>query len=188
MALQELLGRLWHQSLYGGERLLNVGRLLEQSCPWTRATPSLKMLEFLTSECKELEEEIQTVRHAEPGSNENLEITKELGDIIFDTMLLAIACKREFAVDLERCLDLAAQKVERRTPYMVWGTRFTRGVTLEQAEVMWQEEKALAKTVNTKPLDSLPRRYFNMLLLHKTEIALLSGLCFGILIGRGLKE
>ena len=145
------------------------------------------MLAFLKSECAELEEEIALRERCSSDQDNTLELTKELGDIVFDTMLLAIACKREFKVDLQQCFHLAALKVERRTPYMLWGSKFTRGITLQQTEQMWQEQKKLGKT-DTAALGMDrdlhgPLRYVQLIHRYKVGTALVAGICIGFIIG-----
>ena len=141
------------------------------------------MLGFLTSECAELEEEITRLENKDSSGESTLELTRELGDIIFDTMLLAIACEREFNVDLQHCVDIAAQKVEGRTPYMLWGAQFTRDVTLKRTKTMWQEQKALAKSGEVTARDRRPLRFLRPAQRHKHELLLLAGFSIGFCFG-----
>ena len=111
-----------HKQLYGRERLFNVIKCLSISCPWTKSITPPTMLTFLESELKELRHELdilskskkeaaannddQTISNDDGGDNDNNSDSKvtlqnnkdalisEVGDIIFDVLVLEMAIRR----------------------------------------------------------------------------------------------
>eukprot|EP00554_Chaetoceros_debilis_P000860 CAMPEP_0194096256 /NCGR_PEP_ID=MMETSP0149-20130528/57249_1 /TAXON_ID=122233 /ORGANISM="Chaetoceros debilis, Strain MM31A-1" /LENGTH=179 /DNA_ID=CAMNT_0038782225 /DNA_START=486 /DNA_END=1021 /DNA_ORIENTATION=- len=74
------------------------------------------------------------------------EIVSEVGDIIFDVLMLEMAIRREYDIDMEEAWQAAAEKVERRTPYIKeWGDGVTTASTVEDTEKIWQQVKKKEK-------------------------------------------
>lgn len=92
-----------HTQLVGRDRLYNVVSCLAEECPWTKTMQSHDMLNFLSSEVKELQEEIDGLgADREENSTEDLlstderksAIISELGDLIFDVLMLEMMMRR----------------------------------------------------------------------------------------------
>eukprot|EP00591_Stephanopyxis_turris_P012044 CAMPEP_0195518654 /NCGR_PEP_ID=MMETSP0794_2-20130614/13431_1 /TAXON_ID=515487 /ORGANISM="Stephanopyxis turris, Strain CCMP 815" /LENGTH=209 /DNA_ID=CAMNT_0040647669 /DNA_START=153 /DNA_END=782 /DNA_ORIENTATION=+ len=68
-------------------------------------------------------------------------LVSELGDVLFDAIMLEMMCRRDFNLNPSEAWDAAAEKVERRTPYMKdWGDG-SEAKTSAEAELMWQAAK-----------------------------------------------
>lgn len=110
-----------------------------------------EMLLFLESEVHELREEMtmsDTLVQKEA-------IISELGDILFDTLMLEMLLRKEYGFGVHAAWDAAATKVERRTPYMSeWGDGITFAETVEEAEAIWQNVKQKEKQDEQKRSDS----------------------------------
>ena len=82
----------------------------------------------LGAECEELSQEFPVVadvntdaRDKEDGAGpavDRLRLVSELGDVLFDALMLNGACTRAFGLDPEAAWNAAVEKVERRTPYV----------------------------------------------------------------------
>lgn len=82
-------------------------------------------------------------------------IISELGDILFDTLMLEMLLRKEYNFGCHEAWDAAATKVERRTPYMrEWGDGITTAETVEEAETIWQNVKKKEKHNLQKQLES----------------------------------
>jgi len=78
-----------------------VIKCLSESCPWTKSITSEMMMGFLESELKELKDELVIMKscktNVEKISNNvdnKKEIVSEVGDIIFDVLMLEMAIRR----------------------------------------------------------------------------------------------
>ena len=117
--------QLPHKDLYGRARLFNVIQYLHVSCPWSKSVTSETMLDFLESEIKELRDELTTMKkcaneeekkYSRDGDDDNTATTSssnnkaalvsEVGDIIFDVLMLEMALKRY----VWRCLIVSITK------------------------------------------------------------------------------
>mmetsp|Transcript_30809 Transcript_30809/g.35567 ORF Transcript_30809/g.35567 Transcript_30809/m.35567 type:complete len:100 (+) Transcript_30809:121-420(+) len=97
---------LAHKELRGKERLYNVVSCLSKNCPWTISQTSNKMIEYLESEVKELKNEllpVESVKEASMKEEKNAilsvkgnsrAIVSELGDVIFDVLMLEMMLQR----------------------------------------------------------------------------------------------
>lgn len=109
-----------HNQLKGQARLTSVVKYLEKSCPWTASITPLEMLQWLKSELDEIEKELKLLNAwkewSEKKSNnvgdddeigEEREqrriaeyecltnaLTSEMGDILFDTVMLEMIIRR----------------------------------------------------------------------------------------------
>mmetsp|Transcript_30808 Transcript_30808/g.35566 ORF Transcript_30808/g.35566 Transcript_30808/m.35566 type:complete len:229 (+) Transcript_30808:121-807(+) len=149
---------LAHKELRGKERLYNVVSCLSKNCPWTISQTSNKMIEYLESEVKELKNEllpVESVKEASMKEEKNAilsvkgnsrAIVSELGDVIFDVLMLEMMLQREYGFDAEEAWQVASEKVERRTPYVrEWGDGVTAPTTIEDTKKIWQEVKKREK-------------------------------------------
>ena len=119
------------------------------------------MLSWLSSECTELQDELRLVNNNityNDGYNNNnniiisinpsvkKRIISELGDVLFDALMLEMICRREFGFGKEDAWEAAYLKVERRTPYMgAWSDGKTTANTPEEAKEIWQMIKKQEK-------------------------------------------
>jgi len=78
-----------------------VIKCLSESCPWTKSITSEMMMGFLESELKELKVELVIMKSCKTNVekiNNNVdnkkEIVSEVGDIIFDVLMLEMAIRR----------------------------------------------------------------------------------------------
>lgn len=92
-----------HAQLVGRDRLYNVVSCLAEECPWTKTMQSHDMLNFLSSEVKELQEEIEgfaadqkenAIRDLLPTDERKNAIISELGDLLFDVLMLEMMMRR----------------------------------------------------------------------------------------------
>ena len=131
-------------TLRGESRLDAVVSELNKSCPWTLSLTPQKMTTFLKSECGELQRELNRPHSSNDSSNElppNLtSIKSEVGDILFDALMLNTICSRHYSYSPSECFDVASAKVERRTSYMLWGDG-EGGETVDDCERIWREGK-----------------------------------------------
>jgi len=80
---------------------------------------------YLSSECTELQTEL--LQHQSTDLPPNLtSIKSEVGDILFDALMLNHISSRRYNYTVEECFDVAAAKVERRTSYMEVSERSER--------------------------------------------------------------
>ena len=92
-----------HAQLVGRDRLYNVVSCLAEECPWTKTMQSHDMLNFLSSEVKELQEEIEgfaadqkenAIGDLLPTDERKNAIISELGDLLFDVLMLEMMMRR----------------------------------------------------------------------------------------------
>ena len=107
-------------------------------CPWTSRTKASEMVRFTESEVLEVKEEMA----ADPVNEEDLE--EELGDLMFDVLLLMKICERDYSgrVSYERSLKRCAKKIKDRCPH-VFGKEVA--TTKEEAHAIWNRVKKAQK-------------------------------------------
>ena len=114
-----------------------VGRL-GRECPWTKSQNTADMLYWTRKECLEVEEVLRT------KEVDGDELTKELGDVLFDVlMMIEVSGRDRPAITLESCAASACGKLRRRSPYLFFGSV---PATVEEAEAAWQAGKQLEQT------------------------------------------
>ena len=122
-------------------------------CPWTRRQRTLDMIFYLRKELIEVEEEMRR------DSVDGPALAKELGDVLFDALMLIEVTRREHAeVSLDACAASACSKLRRRCPYIFGGPQVS---TVEEAESAWQaakraEREAAARAEPTLPVAAVP--------------------------------
>lgn len=98
----------------------------------------------IISEVHELREELSRAKISREA------IISELGDILFDTLMLEMLLRKEMNFGVNEAWEAAARKVERRTPYMKpWGDGSILAETMEEAEAIWKSVKRKEKEENT---------------------------------------
>ena len=97
------MSALSHTQLVVRDRLCNVVSCLAEECPWTKTMQSHDMLNFLSSEVKELQEEIEglaaeqkdnAIEDLLPTDDRKTAIISELGDLLFDVLMLEMMMRR----------------------------------------------------------------------------------------------
>lgn len=84
--------------------------------------------------------------HSTLSPEQHERLVSELGDVLFDALMLHGACTRAYRLDPEAPWRAAVAKVERRTPYMaLWGDGVAKAATIEEAEGHWQTAKRKEK-------------------------------------------
>lgn len=156
----------WRPDLVGPMRLLEVVNELAAGCVWTQSIAPLDMLHQLRSECDEVELEVTrllpkgtsqaepAVCHGRDGRGCTRALVAELGDVLFDALMVHAVFTREFKLDPQAAWKSACRKVEGRTPYMTWGDGSARADTVEQAEAHWQASKRREKLAAAASLPS----------------------------------
>ena len=122
----------------GIEQLENVVNSVLERCPWTSQTKATAMINYTQSEISEVKEELARERVHE----EDLE--EELGDLMFDVLLLLKICQRDFGgkVSYNRALKRCAKKIKDRCPH-VFGRE--TAATKEEAHAIWKRVKEAQK-------------------------------------------
>ena len=110
-----------------------VEALVAKKEPWTSKQTHADLLFYVRKELLETEEAIR-------GNASAKEINAELGDVLFDCMLLIAICQRDMAggISIESAAESAVVKLTRRCPHL-----FTNGKMPEahEAEAAWQRAK-----------------------------------------------
>ena len=102
-------------------------------CPWTRQQKASDMMYYLRSEILEVEKELRQ------DTVDGEALSKELGDVLFDALMLIEVAKRDHPkVSLDACTASACAKLRRRCPYIFDGPSVS---TIEEAEAGWQAAK-----------------------------------------------
>lgn len=117
-----------------------VQRLGDGECPWTKQQSAADILFYLRTEMIEVEEVLRK-QHKQPASSPELaqELVGELGDVLFDALLLIRVCERDQAgVSLQKVCDSANRKLRRRCAYLFDGSGVS---SMEDAEAVWQAAK-----------------------------------------------
>lgn len=118
----------------GIEQLEHVVDSVLERCPWTSQTKVNAMISFTESEIIEVKEELAVDRINEA------DLEEELGDLMFDVLLLLKICERDFEgkVSYNRALQRCAKKIRDRCPH-VFGRETAR--TKEEAHAIWKRVK-----------------------------------------------
>ena len=111
----------------------------------------MSMLGWLSSECEELKEELLSLdeRGGALDGNERKKIVNELGDVLFDALMLEMVCRRDLNLNVSEAWEVACEKIERRTPYMSeWGKEGCVAKKAEEATKLWMSEKSKENVEN----------------------------------------
>jgi len=106
----------------------------EDGCPWVKAQTAAKHIQELKKELAEVESALQK------GDNENL--AEELGDVLWDILMLIRICEDEQNIDVKKSLTILRDKMIRRRPYL-FGEETAE--TAEDALRIWNRVKAEEK-------------------------------------------
>ena len=150
----------------GAAALLDVvARLLAppgppaHGCPWSAGVDARAMLAWLASETDEISEALDDCDAANADADADAAaaaaagaaraaLCSELGDLLFDALMLCGMVRRDFGPSPGGVTPwaAAAEKIKRRTPYMTrWGPPGVTASTSAEAEVLWQAAKRREK-------------------------------------------
>jgi len=149
-----------HNELMGRHRLFNVVSCLGQSCPCTRSIKANDMLHYLKSEVDELHHELDIIKSDDIcywrcySDKRKKAMASELGDILFDVLMLEMIMRRDYGISIDEAWQVAAEKIERRTPYMKeWGDGISNAKSVEDAERIWKAVKEREKAEKLEKVD-----------------------------------
>lgn len=129
-----------------GELATHV-RALGATCPWTKAQDARDMLYWTRKECLEVEEVLRKPADSTTGAD----LTKELGDVLFDVMMLIQVSQRSHpGVSIEACSASAIEKLKTRAPYVFGAGAPT---TVAEASAYW----AAGKDAEQRAAHAAPR-------------------------------
>lgn len=119
---------------------------LGHGCPWTKAQRCEDMMFWMRKELIEVEEVLRAADGA--GGNpvkpvDGNELIKELGDVLFDALMMIQCAKAQFpgsGVSVEACAASACVKIKRRCPY-IFDKEHEGATTVADAERAWQAAK-----------------------------------------------
>ncbi len=115
------------------KELVELVRLCREKCPWCREQTFESYSQQVMSEAKELEEAI--------GKKNVKEIKEELGDLLWDVMMLLHIAEHKNIFSSAEVIKLVNEKMKRRKPYIMSG----KEVTIDEAMSIWKEEKLKEK-------------------------------------------
>ncbi|KAL3928850.1 MAG: hypothetical protein SGPRY_002215, partial [Prymnesium sp.] len=92
-----------YESMSDLEALMAAVARLGEVCPWTAAQRSEDMMLYLRKECIELD---QVLLQARTRPLNTAELTQELGDVLFDVLMLIQVSARDHGVGLEACCNI----------------------------------------------------------------------------------
>ena len=112
-------------------------------CPWFSAVSPGEVVQFTRSELAEVEAEMIAMNCAGGDAQRAVvgrRLEEEIGDLLFDVLMLACSCGRDgLPVSLAAAATAAAEKFQRRCPHVFGGAHAT---SRREAEALWLEEKA----------------------------------------------
>ena len=85
-----------HHDLIGRERLFNLVECLNLDCPWTKSITAKDMIKWLQSEVVELQDEMDLLCNQNDNNESQAKqaLVSELGDILFDCLMLEALIRR----------------------------------------------------------------------------------------------
>jgi len=115
------------------DEFVKLARKTLAECPWASQQTVKSYVKQLASEAEEV------VAAVNNDDRENLK--EELGDLLWDTLMVALIAEKEKWFKSDEPLQSLIEKMKRRKPFLFTGQK----VTLEKAERMWREGKAREK-------------------------------------------
>lgn len=119
---------------------LTANPMSEGGCPWTAEQGALDIIQHARSELEEIADELKL-----GSSSAHNALQSELGDMLFNTLLLIRVCQRDELGNstLAGAAAFAAAKIRRRAPF-VFGEA-ARPMTPQEASDIWKKVKQLEK-------------------------------------------
>lgn len=124
-------------------RLQGVVEQLGRNCPWVANQTAVSLVHHIKEELSEVLDSLEADEAID-------DVQTELGDVVFNVLLLAEVLRRDKAVNLAEGITATTEKVIRRSPH-VFGD--DHAATVDEAQALWQREKQKEKT---KTLPSPP--------------------------------
>tara|TARA_B110001452_G_scaffold34480_1_gene26597 strand:- start:316 stop:870 length:555 start_codon:yes stop_codon:yes gene_type:complete len=116
-------------------RVAQLGR----ECPWTAEQTPQTVLSYMKEECSEVEAALNTAASEE--------LTSELGDVLFNALLLIEVCARDGGVSVDAAAAASVSKLRRRYPPLFDGS--LDGMSAAQANEAWSTGKAAEEAAAT---------------------------------------
>lgn len=111
-------------------------------CPWTRSQDAQTLCDWLGSEASEVSEAIRLLESGSLRPSDAKEkLAAELGDLIFDALMVLHAAERDYGVTVQEACARAVSKVRKRTPYMAWGPPGATATSAAECEALWMAAK-----------------------------------------------
>ena len=117
------------------EELINIARKNRKYSPWIKERTSEEYSREVLAEVGELMQAIKK------GDNKNMQ--EELGDVLWDTLMLTIIAEEEGKVNAKQVINGVIEKIKRRKPFIFEEKK----VTVEEEKKVWFEAKAKEKTL-----------------------------------------
>jgi MazG family protein len=135
-----------------------VARLREEGgCPWDRAQTLESMRPYLL-------EEVYEVLHA-IDHGDDVELKKELGDLLFQGVMLSRMAEERGAFDIGEVLHGIVEKMVQRHPHVFDDGYAIRG---DEGDVLsWEARKAARRPGDHSALDGVPRALPALLRAHR---------------------
>ena len=128
-----------------------------QGCPWDRAQTLESMRPYVLEEAYEVLDAMD--RH------DNEDLKKEIGDVLFQLVLLARMAEEEGAFDMSDVLERINHKMVQRHPHVFDPSHEVRG---DEGEVAaWEARKAKERTADESALDGVPNALPALLRAHR---------------------
>ena len=120
------------------QALVQLVERLGAECPWTKQQDCHDMIYYTRKELLEVEDVFRGASKGR-GSVDAADLTKELGDVLFDALMMIEVTRRNHSqVSINACAASALDKLRRRAPYMFDGKGAS---SIEEAEAGWQAAK-----------------------------------------------
>jgi uncharacterized protein YabN with tetrapyrrole methylase and pyrophosphatase domain len=115
------------------EELVELMLKNKEKCPWVKGLT-------LDSQKLELQSEVKEVLEA-IDKKDYPNLKEELGDVLWDTLLLASLAEKEGLFTVKEVLNEVTAKIKRRKPWLLEG----KEVSLEEAQACWFKAKEKEK-------------------------------------------
>ncbi len=115
------------------EELIDIARKNRKYSPWVK---KLNSTEYSKEVLAEVEELMQAIKK---GDNKNMQ--EELGDVLWDTLMLTIIAEEEGKVNAKQVIKGVIEKIKRRKPFILE----EKEVTIEEEKKVWFEAKEKEK-------------------------------------------
>jgi NTP pyrophosphatase (non-canonical NTP hydrolase) len=126
-------------------RLWRICESLRDRDPWTKKQTVATMIAYSREEASEVEAELPGLTRVGNSIDQLNGIEGELGDLLFDALLILQVAKRQYNVDPGRVVAGIEAKLRRRCPYMFDDFDGDVPADEESAKQLWQQQKANEK-------------------------------------------
>lgn len=110
--------------------ILEIISRCQAECPWTKVQKPEEIIAQAKSELAEVETAL--------ANNDMANLEEELGDVLYDILLLMSVCKVHKNIDVKKSLTMLRDKMIRRKPYL-YGDE--KAETVEDVLRIWKRVK-----------------------------------------------